>query len=149
MNIRLLYISQSGNTRAFVTKLVDYAKKLNGPQFEAVEINDLTPDHHETEPYFVFVPTYLDGGNGIDTGVKEIMTNALYDYLDYGNNARHLLGVIGSGNKNFNIQYVLTAKRYAETFGAPLIADYELRGTEHDIDRIYQALCQRIKAVSN
>ena len=33
------------------------------------------------------VPTYLDGGNGIDNGVKELMTTAMGDYLAEGENA--------------------------------------------------------------
>lgn len=144
MPTRILFISQSGNTRAFVSKLIDYAAKQAGPQFEGIEINDMSPDQHETSPYFAFVPTYLDGGNGIDNGVKEIMTNALFDQISFGNNARHLIGVVGSGNKNFNAQYVLTAKRYAQTFDSPLIADYELRGNQNDVKRIYYALCKTL-----
>ncbi len=147
MSIRLIYISQSGNTRAFIQKLTTYADTQGGPTFVSVEINDLSPDNHETSPYFAFVPTYLDGGNGIDNGVKEILTNALADYIDYGNNARHLIGVVGSGNKNFNAQYVLTAKRYAQMFDAPLVGDFELRGTTTDVTRIYDALCQRLSEI--
>ncbi|RRG17368.1 class Ib ribonucleoside-diphosphate reductase assembly flavoprotein NrdI [Weissella viridescens] len=148
MATRLLYISQSGNTRAFIQKLIAYADTHPGPTFEAVEINDLTPDNHETSDYFAFVPTYLDGGNGIDNGVKEILTNALADYLAYGNNPRHLIGVVGSGNKNFNAQYVLTAKRYAQMFDAPLVGDFELRGTATDVVRIYDALSQTLAATN-
>jgi protein involved in ribonucleotide reduction len=48
--------------------------------------------------------------------------------------------VVGSGNKNFNHQYCLTAKQYAEQFNFPFLADYELRGTQADIERIYAIL---------
>lgn len=96
----------------------------------------------ETEPFFAFVPTYLDGGNGIDNGVKELMTNALGEYIAYDDNAKLCHGVVGSGNKNFNEQYCLTAKRYASQFNIPFLADYELRGTGRDVERIYKLLAQ-------
>lgn len=143
--IRLIFISQAGNTRSFVNKLVAYAQtQPEAFTFEPVEITELTLDHAEKQPYFAFVPTYLDGGNGIDNGVKEILTTPLRDYLAYGDNRDHLLGVVGSGNKNFNAQYILTARRYAHDFKAPLIGDYELRGNERDVARIYKQLCSRL-----
>ncbi|MDR0898880.1 MAG: class Ib ribonucleoside-diphosphate reductase assembly flavoprotein NrdI [Lactobacillaceae bacterium] len=143
---RLLYISVSGNTRHFVENLVNYVVD-NSVDFiiEPVEVSDGSLDRIETEPFFAAVPTYLDGGNGIDNGVKEILTNALFDQIDYLDSPQNLIGVIGSGNKNFNAQYVLTAKRYAETFNAPLIGDYELRGTQADVKRIYEALVETVK----
>ena len=144
MEIRLLYISQSGNTRAFVNRLVSHANDLGRVTFTPVEISDATPDDFETTPYFAFVPTYLDGGNGIDSGVTETLTNALGEYLDYSNNSRQILGVIGSGNKNFNIQYTLTAKRYAKKYNVPMLADFELRGMPQDVTRIYDILIQRL-----
>ncbi|EOS8040498.1 class Ib ribonucleoside-diphosphate reductase assembly flavoprotein NrdI, partial [Enterococcus hirae] len=50
--------------------------------------------------------------------------------------------VVGSGNKNFNNQYCLTAKQYASQFGFPFLADYELRGTPADVERVYQKLVE-------
>lgn len=52
------------------------------------------------------------------------------------NNHLKCLGVIGSGNKNFNNQYCLTAKQYSEEFKFPVLDNYELRGTDEDINRI-------------
>lgn len=144
MEIRLLYISQSGNTKAFVQRLSTFAAEQGKVTFTPVEISDATPDDFETMPYYAFVPTYLDGGNGIDNGVKETLTNALGEYLDYGNNARHILGIIGSGNKNFNIQYTLTANRYAKKYNVPMLADFELRGMPQDVTRIYDILIQHL-----
>lgn len=144
MEIRLLYISQSGNTRSFVQRLVSLANETGQVSFVPVEISDATPDDFETTPYFAFVPTYLDGGNGIDNGVKETLTNALGEYIDYANNDRKLLGVIGSGNKNFNIQYTLTANRYADKYNVPMLADFELRGMPQDVTRVYDILVQRL-----
>ncbi len=145
MKIRLLYISVSGNTRHFVTNLATYGNEIGDYEFEPVEISDASVDNIETDPFFVFVPTYLDGGNGIHSGVKEIMTNALSDQVDFNRGSQKLLGVVGSGNKNFNAQYILTARRYAVEFHAPMIAEYELRGTNRDLERVYAHMTHRIK----
>jgi protein involved in ribonucleotide reduction len=62
-------------------------------------------------------------------------------------NADQCIGIIGSGNRNFNEQYCLTAKRYAKEFDAPFLADYELRGTPSDAEKIY-AILKRVAATN-
>ncbi|MEG0080028.1 class Ib ribonucleoside-diphosphate reductase assembly flavoprotein NrdI [Enterococcus sp.] len=143
--MNIYYMSISGNTRAFVTNLQKYAitqheqNSLN-PTITLHAIDDNTLPESITEPFFVFVPTYLEGGNGVDNGDQEILTEALREYIAYEDNAKNCLGIVGSGNKNFNRQYCLTAKQYAAQFDCPFLADYELRGTPKDIERIYQIL---------
>ncbi|WP_203651218.1 class Ib ribonucleoside-diphosphate reductase assembly flavoprotein NrdI [Secundilactobacillus yichangensis] len=148
--IRILFISIEGNTRNFVEHLTHYAlaqhiKNKGLPEIEATEISEQTDFTDETKPFFCFVPTYLDGGNGIDNGVKELMTNVMAEYIDYHDNAKQLIGVVGSGNKNFNEQYCLTARRYCQKFDAPFIDDYELRGVPADETRIYKKLVERVQ----
>lgn len=148
--MKLLYISISGNTRAFVNRLLAYADQQDTPStWEVKEIHDNSVFEQEDEPYVVFVPTYLEGGNGVDNGDQEILTETMREYIDYENNAALCLGVIGSGNKNFNYQYCLTAKQYAEQFSIPFLADFELRGTTQDIERIYACLKESDPAHSN
>ncbi|KRL61967.1 class Ib ribonucleoside-diphosphate reductase assembly flavoprotein NrdI [Latilactobacillus fuchuensis] len=144
-NLSILYISIAGNTRSFVNDLQEYATEQHQinparPTITLTEISDATPLKAETDPFYAFVPTYLDGGNGIDNGVKELMTNSLGEYIDYADNASLCRGVVGSGNRNFNEQYCLTAKRYGQQFEAPFLADYELRGTSKDVARVYTLL---------
>lgn len=151
--LRILFISIEGNTRNFVDHLTAYAAAQHEsdaslPTIVATEISEASDFADETTPYFCFVPTYLDGGNGIDNGVKELMTNVLGEYIAYNHNADQLLGVVGSGNRNFNEQYCLTAKRYAKQFDAPFIANYELRGMPADEKRVYQAMLDRTKEVN-
>lgn len=150
--LRILFISIEGNTRNFVEHLTEYAAKQHAtnaamPTINATEISETSDFLPEQAPYFCFVPTYLDGGNGIDNGVKELMTNVLGEYIAYDHNADQLIGVVGSGNRNFNEQYCLTAKRYAQKFDAPFIANYELRGVPADEKRVYDALVTRSKEV--
>lgn len=151
--LRILFISIEGNTRNFVEHLTAYAQTQHDadatqPTIDATEISEASDFTPETTPYFCFVPTYLDGGNGIDNGVKELMTNVMGEYIDFGDNATHLIGIVGSGNRNFNEQYCLTAKRYAKRFNAPFIANYELRGVPADEKRVYQAMVTRIQEVT-
>lgn len=123
-------------------KLLDFnenQKEINAV-LSAKEIHDNSVLEKETEPFVVFVPTYLEGGNGIDNGDQEILTESMREYLAYADNYQHCLGVIGSGNKNFNHQYCLTAKQYAQQFSIPFLADFELRGTPADVQNIHTIL---------
>jgi protein involved in ribonucleotide reduction len=143
--MKILYISISGNNRAFVQHLKTYSDEHHqqnneNPLITSKEISENSPFEKENDSFFAFVPTYLEGGNGVDSGDTEILTDVLRDYLDYEDNYKKCLGVVGSGNKNFNYQYCLTAKQYSEAFGFPFLADYELRGTTADCERIYQIL---------
>lgn len=137
--INILYASTEGNTKSFIEKLAAVAES-NGDEFSARLIGDETEYANETQPYVAFVPTYLTGGTGTGQEVKEIFTNALGDYIAFGNNARYLKGVVGSGNRNFNIQFNLTAIRYGKNFDVPMIAAYELRGSKFDAEKIYNKI---------
>ena len=63
--------------------------------------------------------------------------------------ANYDLGVVGSGNRNFNEQYCLTARRYARDYGFEMIDDYELRGTTKDCERIYANMAERVEEEIN
>ncbi|MDO4855751.1 MAG: class Ib ribonucleoside-diphosphate reductase assembly flavoprotein NrdI [Limosilactobacillus gorillae] len=144
-SINVLYISIEGNTRSFLKRMQTYANQMNSidssnPTINLKEVTAQTIPAHEEEPFFAFVPTYLDGGDGLTSGYTEMMTNPLGEYIADGDNAANLIGVVGSGNKNFNEQYCLTARMYAEAFDAPFVANYELRGTSQDLEVVYGRL---------
>ena len=69
-------------------------------------------------------------------GDVEILTNPLGDFIAAHGNHKRCFGIIGSGNRNFNNQYCLTAKQYSQRFGFPMLGDFELRGTQSDIERL-------------
>lgn len=149
--MKILYLSISGNTRAFAKHIAEYAENQHAdnpemPGISLKEIHENSPFEKESEPFFTFVPTYLDGGNGLDNGDTEILTETLREYLEYEENHTLCLGVVGSGNKNFNNQYCLTAKQYARKFGFPFLADYELRGTPTDVANVYAILAKTFSA---
>ncbi|MBZ6003334.1 class Ib ribonucleoside-diphosphate reductase assembly flavoprotein NrdI [Leuconostoc gelidum subsp. aenigmaticum] len=137
--INVLYTSTEGNTQSFVEKLQVVAEK-NGDILEARMIGDETEYANETEPYVAVVPTYLTGGTGIGPEVTEIFTSALGDYLSFGRNSQYLKGIIGSGNRNFNVQFNLTALRYADKFNVPMIFAFELRGSMFDAEKAYNLI---------
>lgn len=149
MILNLLYISISGNTRSFAKRIQQLSEELvkENPDFPTIqikEIHDNSIHEVETSPYVVVVPTYLEGGNGLDSGDQEIMTESLREYLADQPDHEQCLGIIGSGNKNFAHQYCLTAKQYAQQFNVPLIADFELRGNPKEIEKIYRILCDML-----
>ena len=141
MKVSLVYISLSGNTESFVRRLSDYLLEQHPSlEIEKIHIKDLVkerrPFFEMTIPFIAFLPTYLEGGNGVDNGDVEILTTDVADFIAYGQNASKCLGVIGSGNRNFNNQYCLTAKQYSQRFGFPVLADFEMRGMLGDIKKV-------------
>ncbi|MFT8323951.1 class Ib ribonucleoside-diphosphate reductase assembly flavoprotein NrdI [Oenococcus sicerae] len=147
--VRVLYISIEGNSRNFMKRLVAYAKEQNHQnpnniEIEAVEISDSVDFAKEQQLFFVNVPTYLEGGTGDGPEIHEIFTNALGDYLDYQDNYKKMIGIFASGNRNFNVQFVLTAKRYAARYGKPLLYSYELSGIKQDVENFYAKIIDNI-----
>ena len=74
--LTLVYISLSGNTQSFVKRMSDYLSLNHGIECRQINIKEL---NHETfqvdEPFVALLPTYLEGGNGVDNGDVEILTN--------------------------------------------------------------------------
>ena len=142
--LRVIYISLSGNTAGFVKRLTEYMSLWYDVTIKATNVYDLVKNDIafsvEPNPFVIFLPTYLEGGDGIETGTTEVLTTPLRDYMSYQNNYKQCLGVIGSGNRNFNEQYCLTAKQYSEQFDFPVLDTFELRGTQKDIERIADKL---------
>ena len=141
MKVSLVYISLSGNTESFVRRLSDYLLEQHPSlEIEKIHIKDLVkerrPFFEMTNPFIAFLPTYLEGGNGVDTGDVEILTTDVADFIAYVQNASTCLGVIGSVNRHFNNQYCLTAKQYSQRFGFPVLADFEMRGMLGDIKKV-------------
>ena len=135
--INIIYISLNGNTKYFVSCLSDYIKENMDVMVESLNIKDLKGETFPVdEPFVSFLPTYLNGGNGIHTGDKEVLTTRLGDFIASNDNFKLCYGIIGSGNRNFNNQFCLSAKQYAERFSFPLIDVFELRGTQTDVKRI-------------
>lgn len=142
--IYLVYISLSGNTQSFVRRLQTYLQFQSDLVVEEIHVKDLVKQETEfyavDAPFVTFLPTYLEGGNGLDNGDTEILTTPLGDFIAYADNYKQCLGIVGSGNRNFNNQYCLTAKQYAKRFGFPVLDNFEMRGLNQDIERVGQKI---------
>lgn len=138
--INILYISLSGNTKYFISRLTTYFEKERHVRVSSINVKEHPEFTTLDQPFVTFLPAFLKGGNGVNDGYTEILTTILGDYLAYEGNYQHCYGIIGSGNRNFNKQFALTAKQYAKRFDFPYITDFELRGTAHDIPRIADAI---------
>lgn len=147
--IYLVYISLSGNTESFVKRLTSYLQFQTSLQIEPIHVKDLVkqgiPFYELDAPFVAFLPTYLEGGNGVDNGDVEILTTPLGDFIAHGKNAGLCMGVVGFGNRNFNHQYCLTAKQYAKRFGCPVLDMVELRGLQNDIERVGQKMISMLE----
>ena len=154
--INVVYISIEGNTNHFVHLIRDYASKQHRqnakqPLIHIKRITNQTDLFQISDPYFCFIPTYIEGGDTtMDIAMqtekpKEIETLTMHELLGYRHNYRNCLGLVGSGNRNFNYLYCYTAKLYSSEYQIPLIDDYELRGTSADVKRIYQSLKQQTR----
>ena len=137
MKISLVYISLSGNTASFIKRLSAFLQERHeDAEIEQVDIKDMVkeerPFYAMSQFFVAFLPTYLEGGNGLDNGDVEILTNDLGDFIAFEENYKRCFGIVGSGNRNFNNQYCLTAKR----FGFPVLDTFELRGLNEDVKRI-------------
>lgn len=49
-------------------------------------------------------------------------------------NRRHLVGIIGSGNRNFGEYYQAAARELSTASGRPVLFEFELSGTPEDVD---------------
>lgn len=141
MKISLVYISLSGNTASFIKRLSTFLQERHeNVEIEQVDIKDMVkeerPFYAMSQSFVAFLPTYLEGGNGLDNGDVEILTNDLGDFIAFEENYKRCFGIVGSGNRNFNNQYCLTAKQYAERFDFPVLDTFELRGLNEDVKRI-------------
>lgn len=139
----LIYISLTGNTKSFVTKLSDYLASQHDIRTQLTHVKDLNDQIFPiNQPFMAFLPTYLEGGNGVDNGDVEILTTPLADFLAAYDNYQYCLGIVGSGNRNFNHQFCLTAKQYSQRFGFPVLDEFELRGLPADVVRIGDKLAR-------
>ena len=139
--VSLVYISLSGNTASFIKRLTAYLQEGRADlEVEQINIKDLVKEGQDffamDNQFVAFLPTYLEGGNGVDSGDVEILTNDLAAFIEFEENYKKCFGIVGSGNRNFNNQYCLTAKQYSQRFGFPLLDTFELRGLQNDISRV-------------
>ena len=119
------YSSSSGLVRTF-------AERLDRPAFNLAE-----REHRLSEadgPWVLLTPSYKTGNDSNDT-----VPEGVRRFLASENNRRRMVGVMGSGNRNFGRHYQMACRTIAQRSGRPVLFEFELSGTPWDV-----ADCQQI-----
>lgn len=122
----IYYSSQSGNTHRFVTRL--------GWPAARIPINQDAPLPTPDAPFVLICPTYADG-KGRGAVPKQVIR-----FLNNPAHRARLLGVVGTGNRNFGATYALSGRIIADKCKVPQLYSFELAGTDTDIARLRQGL---------
>ena len=122
------YSSASGLVRSF-------AERLGRPVFNLAE-----REHRQSEvdgPWVLLTPSYKTGNESNDT-----VPEGVRRFLRSEHNRRLMVGVMGSGNRNFGVYYQKAARDIAERSGRPIIFEFELAGTPWDVERAQAILSE-------
>ena len=135
----------SGDTDIFFASISDVMASYQSGEMKVAcifsdERSDFIPDvptikEATGEDFVAFAARGYFYPNGVPQDIVDT-TNPLGDFIAAHDNHERCFGIIGSGNRNFNNQYCLTAKQYSQRFGFPMLGDFELRGTQSDIERL-------------
>ena len=119
------FSSRSGNTARFVDRLGRPAHRI--PDAE-------TPTVKPQRPFVLICPTYADGeGRGA-------VPKPVIRFLNNAETREKLVGVIGTGNRNFGATYALAGRIISQKCNVPLLYSFELAGTETDVSRTRDGL---------
>ena len=121
------YSSASGLVRTFAERLHRPAYNLADRQHRLSEVDG---------PWVLLTPSYMTGNPANDTipeGVRRFLRSDV--------NRRALVGVMGSGNRNFGEHYQQAARQIATASGRPVLFEFEISGTQWDVEE-----CRRILA---
>ncbi|PVU82172.1 class Ib ribonucleoside-diphosphate reductase assembly flavoprotein NrdI [Cellulomonas sp. WB94] len=121
------YSSSSGLVRSF-------AERLGRPVFNLAD-----REHRLSEadgPWVLLTPSYKSGNDRNDTVPEGVLR-----FLASDVNRRRMVGVIGSGNRNFGVHYQRACRVVAARSGRPVLFEFELSGTPWDVEE-----CRRLMA---
>ncbi|MCA5891976.1 class Ib ribonucleoside-diphosphate reductase assembly flavoprotein NrdI [Isoptericola sp. NEAU-Y5] len=97
-----------------------------------------------TGPWVLVTPSYKTGNPDNDT-----LPEPVRRFLRHPVTRRRLVGVMGSGNRNFGTHYQAAARQVAQASGRPVLFEFELQGTRWDVEQAREtlaALDRRIRA---
>lgn len=116
------YSSVSNLTRRFAEALERAGRSV----FDLAdpEVRRREPDG----PWVLLTPSYKAGNADEVTLPAPVRV-----FLRSPRTRRHLVGIIGSGNRNFGEWYQAAARELAHTSGRPVLFEFELAGTPEDV----------------
>lgn len=121
------YSSSSGLVRTFAEHLDRPVHNLAEREVRTSEVDG---------PWVLLTPSYKSGNAANDT-----IPEAVKRFLRKPGNRRAMVGVMGSGNRNFGQYYQQAARDIARASGRPILLEFELSGTPWDV-----AECRRVMA---
>jgi len=85
-------------------------------------------------PFVLITPTFADGeGRGA-------VPKPVIRFLNVASNRERMLGVIGSGNRNFGDTFSIAADVISAKCNIPVLYRFELAGTSRDTDVVHEGL---------
>ncbi|WP_102508624.1 class Ib ribonucleoside-diphosphate reductase assembly flavoprotein NrdI [Sanguibacter massiliensis] len=119
--IEIYYASSaSGMVKQFAQRLGRPAHDLGDR-----EVRRSVPDG----PWVLVTPSYKTGNPENDTIPEPVRR-----FLRNPATRRRLVGVMGSGNRNFGEHYQAAARTIARVSGRPVLFEFELQGTQWDVE---------------
>lgn len=96
---------------------------------EVHNLADAAVRRRETRhPWVLLTPSYKAGNAAeatLPAPVRAFLRNPI--------NRRRMVGIIGSGNRNFGAYYQAAARELATASGRPVLFEFELSGTQEDV----------------
>ena len=94
-------------------------------------------------PWVLLTPSYKAGNADevtLPAGVRSFLRSAA--------NRRRMVGIIGSGNRNFGEYYQAAARDLSQRSGRPVLFEFEMSGTREDVERCAAILASLDKALA-
>ncbi|WP_350308805.1 class Ib ribonucleoside-diphosphate reductase assembly flavoprotein NrdI [Sanguibacter hominis] len=128
------YSSSSGMVRLF-------AERLGRPVHDLSrrEVRTSVP----TGPWVLLTPSYKTGNVDNDTIPEPVRR-----FLAHPETRRRLVGVMGSGNRNFGEHYQAACRQIARLSGRPVLFEFELQGTRWDVEDAQRILADLDAAIA-
>ncbi|RXR23852.1 class Ib ribonucleoside-diphosphate reductase assembly flavoprotein NrdI [Oerskovia turbata] len=120
------YSSASGMVRSFALRLGR----------EVFDLGDRAVRRSVPEgPWVLLTPSYTTGNVDNDTIPEPVRR-----FLVHPVARRRLVGVMGSGNRNFGEHYQAACRQIARASGRPVLFEFELQGTTWDVEEARRVL---------
>lgn len=120
------YSSKSGMVQLFAERLGRPVHHLGDR-----DVRRSVPDG----PWVLVTPSYKTGNPDNDTIPEPVRR-----FLRNPETRRKLVGVMGSGNRNFGEHYQAACHQIAAASGRPVLFEFELQGTQWDVEEAREIL---------
>lgn len=121
---KIVYFSQTGQTRKYVEKIKNYEKVEITPEYFEIEME---------EPFILVIPSY-------ESHVHPIVIDTAADFLETSGNRTYCMGIFGGGNRNFGQLFCITAKTLSKEYQIPVLHEFEFQGSKLDVEKMEEEL---------